>query len=68
MAGPGLFLLLALPALFGLPLTLVGLVLRLCEWSWEKPPGSMGSAGLLVTGGVLCLPLLVGLGYALWPY
>lgn len=59
--GPLLFL--ALPALFGLPLACVGLIVRLCEWSWEKPAGSMGSTGLLLISGILCFPVVA---YLIW--
>lgn len=44
---------------FGIPLAAVGLILRLCEWSWQKPAGSLGSLGLLGAGALLCLPLLL---------
>ena len=27
----------------------------LCEWSWSKPAGSMGSTWILAGFGVLCL-------------
>lgn len=46
-------------ATFGLPLLAVGVVLRLCERSWQRPRGSMGSLWLLGVGGLLCLPLAV---------
>ncbi len=59
--GPGIELFLAMPLIFGLPLVCVGLILRLCEYSWRKEPGSMGSTGLLVAGGLLCLPFAVWL-------
>jgi hypothetical protein len=36
---------------FGLVLVVVGVILRLCEWSWGKPVGSMGNRGVLLTGG-----------------
>ena len=41
----------------GLVLLATGVILRLCESSWEKPFGSMGSAWLLGIGAVLCLPI-----------
>jgi hypothetical protein len=37
----------------------VGGILRLCESSWGKPPGAMGSRGLLRAAGVLCLPAIL---------
>jgi hypothetical protein len=49
----------ALMTAFGVPVLAVGLVLRLCEWSWPTPPGGLGSRGLLIAGGVLCVPLFV---------
>jgi hypothetical protein len=63
VAGPGILLLLGLPALFGLPLGCIGLVLRLCEWSWEKPAGSMGSTRLFLGSGLLCAPVVA---YLIW--
>jgi hypothetical protein len=63
MVGPGVLFLVAVPAVFGLPLACVGMILRLCEWSWEKPSGSTGSTGLLLASALLCLPLLA---YAIW--
>jgi hypothetical protein len=52
-------LVVGLMAVFGLPLVAVGAILRLCEWSWPKPFGSLGSVRFLTAGGLLCLPLLV---------
>jgi len=52
-------LIFGLMAVFGLPLVAIGLILGLCEWSWPKPRGSLGSVRFLTAGGVLCLPLLV---------
>jgi len=49
----------ALLAMFGLPLVAIGAILGLCEWSWPKPFGSLGSVRFLTAGGLLCLPLLV---------
>jgi hypothetical protein len=54
---------LVLPTVFGLPLGCVGLVVRLCEWSWEKPAGSMGSTRLLLGCGLLYLPVVA---YLIW--
>jgi hypothetical protein len=51
----GSFFLLFLPTALGLPFACVGLILRLCEWSWGKPAGSMGSRSILTGFGVLCL-------------
>jgi hypothetical protein len=48
---------LLLPA-FGLPVLAVGVVLRLCEWSWGKRAGDLGSLGPLAAGAVLSLPLV----------
>jgi hypothetical protein len=64
VVGFGVFLLVALPLVPALALACVALVLRLCEWSWEKRAGSMGSTGLLLAAGVLCLPLVVCLLWA----
>jgi hypothetical protein len=62
--GPGVLLLLAVPAVFGVPLACVGVILRLCEWSWHKPAGSMGSLRLLVASALLVLPALLWLFWA----
>jgi hypothetical protein len=64
MVGPGVLFLLALPAVVGLPLGCIGLVLRLCEWSWEKPAGNMGSARLLWISGLLVSPIVAYLTWA----
>jgi hypothetical protein len=61
--GPGILLLLVIPAVFGLPLACVGAILRLCESSWQKPAGSMGSLRLLAAAGLLCLPVIA---YLIW--
>lgn len=45
----------------GLLLLAIGVILRLCESSWQKPFGSMGSAWLLGIGAVLCLPMVLHL-------
>jgi hypothetical protein len=55
----GYWLLWGLLATFGVPLVAVGAVLRLCEWSWQKPFGSLGSPWFLGVGLLLCLPLLL---------
>ncbi len=47
--------LLFLPIALGLPFACVGLILWLCEWSWEKPAGFLGSRSILAGFGVLCL-------------
>jgi len=52
-----LLLWLALPAVVALPMGCVGLILRLCEWSWEKPAGNMGSFAIVLIAAMLCLPL-----------
>jgi len=51
-----------LMAAFGLPLVATGLILGLCEWSWPKPVGRLGSLRFLAAGGLLCMPLLAYLG------
>jgi hypothetical protein len=58
--------LILMPAVLALPLAAVGVILRLCEWSWEKKPGEMGSRALLksflaVVGACLVLLVVVGL-------
>src|SRR5262249_46859971 len=55
----GWWLLWGLLATFGIPLAVVGAILWLCERSWRKPVGSLGSLWLLGTGVLLCLPLLL---------
>jgi hypothetical protein len=57
----GAWALLFLPMLLGLPVACVGLILRLCEWSWRKPPGSMGSRSILAAYGLLCALNLLSL-------
>jgi hypothetical protein len=51
-------LLWGLLATFGTPLAAIGVILWLCERSWQRPVGSMGSRWLLGAGILLCLPLL----------
>jgi hypothetical protein len=63
MIGPGVLLLLAFPAVFGMPLGGVGLVLRMCEWTRGKPAGRLGSTRLLLASALLCLPVVA---YAVW--
>jgi hypothetical protein len=46
-------------AVVGIPLTAIGVVLRLCESSWEKPSGSMGSTWFMAIGFLLCMPALL---------
>jgi hypothetical protein len=55
----GWWLFWGLLATLGIPLAVVGAILWLCERSWQKPAGSMGSLWLLVAGVLLCLPLLL---------
>jgi hypothetical protein len=44
-------------AAFGLPCVLVGLILLLCEYSWEDGPrGRTGGQAFLLAGALLCLP------------
>jgi hypothetical protein len=51
---------LVFPMVLGLPVACVGLILRLCEWSWGKPAGSLGSRSILAGYGTVCaLNLLV---------
>jgi hypothetical protein len=50
----GALALLFLPMLMGLPFACVALILRLCEWSWHKPSGSMGSRSILAGYGLVC--------------
>ena len=62
----GALALLFLPMMMGLPFACVGLILRLCEWSWHKPSGSMGSTSILAGYGFvsavnLLLVCLVGI-------
>jgi hypothetical protein len=41
----------------GLVLFAIGVILWLCEWSWHKRFGSMGSLWFLGIGAVLFLPM-----------
>ena len=54
-------------ALFGVPLLLAGMVLRLCEQSWQKRRGELGSNGFLMGGLVLTLPMVTYFGIAFFP-
>jgi len=56
-----------LPA-FGIPLAVIGVIMGLCEWSWEKPAGSMGSLRLMGIGIALCLPFAWYIGPAVVVY
>ena len=56
--GELLWLLAIMGTPFGVVLVAVGVILRLCESSWGKPSGSMGSRGLLLVGTLLCIPLI----------
>ena len=53
-------------AVFGLPLVAVGAILWLCESSWGKRRGALGSTAVLSGGLLLCLPLAgcFAVGYA----
>ena len=51
--------LLFMPMVLGLPLASVGAILGMCESSWHKPRGSMGSRWMLGIGGLLCLPGII---------
>lgn len=57
----GWWLLCGLLATVGISLAAVGAVLWLCERSWQKPAGSMGSRWLVGVGILLSLPLLLSL-------
>jgi hypothetical protein len=52
-------------ATLGFPLAVIGVILRLCEGSWGKARGDLGSTWFLVVGSSLCLPLVVYLGLGL---
>jgi hypothetical protein len=52
MAGAWVFVF--FPMMLGLPVACVGMILRLCEWSWDKPSGSMGSRSILAGYGLVC--------------
>ena len=52
----GWMVLIGVAATFGLPVLAVGVVLRLCEGSWGKEPGELGSGRFLLWGGLLCAP------------
>ena len=53
-------------ATLGAPLVAVGTILFLCERSWDKRVGEMGSVWLLGIGFLLCLPLLIYLAAVAW--
>ena len=57
----------SLGRLVGLALLgLSGLIVRLCEKSWGKRKGGLGSTALLTAAGILCLPaFLLGLAVLL---
>ncbi|HLW66646.1 MAG TPA: hypothetical protein VKS79_15130 [Gemmataceae bacterium] len=52
-------------SVLGLPLLAIGIILRLCEWGWEKDCGELGSLGFLVLGSLLSLPAAIYLAAAL---
>lgn len=54
-------------ALFGTPLLLAGAILRLCEKSWQKKRGELGSNGFLLSGLALWLPAVIYFGVACLP-
>jgi hypothetical protein len=58
--------LLFLPIALGLPIACVGAILWLCERSWGKPPGSMGSTSILAAFGFLCLLNILGAFLLVW--
>lgn len=41
----------------GLPLLAIGVILRLCEWSWDKKGGELGSSSMILVGVVLTMPI-----------
>jgi hypothetical protein len=49
----GAWALLFFPMMLALPFACVGMILRLCEWSWHKPSGSMGSTSMLAGYGLV---------------
>jgi hypothetical protein len=53
MMGSGWLLL--FPVVLAFPFACVGVILRFCEWIWDKPPGSMGSTALLAAYGFVCM-------------
>lgn len=55
---PMVFFILILVGQLGLPLLAVGAILRLCEWSWEKKGGELGSTSMILVGVVLSLPIV----------
>ncbi len=59
-------------AFFGIlvaaPLVLVAVIVRLCEWSWQKPAGSMGSYRMFLASLVLGGPFLLWFGRAAFYY
>jgi hypothetical protein len=60
--GWALLFLAGIATAFGLPVLAVGVILRLCEGSWGKEPGELGSGRFLLWGGLLCLPFAYLLG------
>jgi hypothetical protein len=50
---------------FGVPLFMIGVILRLSEARWGKVKGGMGSTAYLVAGVLLFGPYAVYLGWAL---
>jgi hypothetical protein len=62
-----LYLLLILCTPPGVVVGAVGGIVRLCEASWGKPAGGMGSRGLLRAAGLLLLPAAVYVLLAVTP-
>ncbi len=60
-----LYFISAIVAQLGLHFVVVGVVLRLCEGSWRKTRGELGSTRLLVGGGLMVLPFVCGLAWGL---
>jgi hypothetical protein len=65
MTGPGMLLFYTFPAVLGVILAGVGLIVRLCESSWKKKAGSMGSTGLFLISALWCLPVIL---YLAWKF
>jgi hypothetical protein len=61
---PDWLLVAALVALPAAPLTAVAVILRLCESSWGKRPGELGSRGFLLAAVRFSLPLLAAIVWA----
>jgi hypothetical protein len=58
--------LLVLMGILASVLLAVGTILVLCELSWGKPHGDLGSTGFLVTAAILLLPWAIYLMPLIW--